>query len=622
MTRLLATSIFFAALVGCDDGSTPAATSPTGGAATSPTAAAPAQKPSASTAELASCTPTDLFILDWGGDAAPVQANGGKQTTKGSVYDQLGLCFTLVDGNDPEKQVKAYLAGTTPYLRFTSQMAEDFAGQLCANPDTCPVPIVQASWSVGGDHAVATAGIKTVSDAKGKRIGVQHKGPHGGLLVDWIVNDAKLKLSDVTIVEAPNLTGPDSPVSLFKEGKVDIAFVITPDAIALTSAEGGGVAGAHEVLSTADRARSIPDVYLVNPAYFAAHQEEVTKFVAGQIKGQENVVDLRKAYASKAGSVEYQRLLGQLIELMPGSLAGASPEDADGLVADCGFVGHPGNVDFFTNDANPTGWAYFAKRGAEVAGLLGYGANVPVLGGSPINWNDPIFAKILTKTQVAKGPRFDQAVVRQQIEAMEADGTFGANTRLSFTAMFPANSLEVDAKKYAPEFDRMLGLMPSYPNAPFVIRGHMDPTKMVAAIVKAGMAEGLIQQSGNSVDGYTYLMGGKPINIRTDRRLLGLATNPKYNGSYPKGENPRELDAAAREQSKQRADGTLAAFFAHAKAKGIVLDPTQFHTEGVGFAEPLIVKAQSPEEAAQNRRVEFSIVHVTSEAVTQSDFDL
>jgi len=91
---------------------------------------------------------------------------------------------------------------------------------------------------------------------------------------------------------------------------------------------------------------------------------------------------------------------------------------------------------------------------------------------------------------------------------------------------------------------------------------------------------------------------------------------------YAEGDNPRELATAAIEMTKQRADAVRDAFFAYSKNRGIALDESQVQTDGVGFAEPLVVKANNADEAALNRRVEFALVRVSAEAVTQSDFDL
>ena len=617
--------ILGASLVGCAEDPTQTAAAPSGAAAPTQTAPTPASKSTAST-ELAAGTPVDLPFLTWGGDAATIEANGGAQTTKGSVFDSLGLNFKLVNGNDPEVQVKAYLAGTTPYLRLTSQQIADVAPELCKSADTCPVPIDQLSWSTGGDHVVALGAFKTIADLKGgARIALQDKGPHGGLLADMIEVDAKLKFADVKIVMAKNLTGPDSPVSMLQSNPplADAAFVISPDVGTLISSipgAEGSVIGAHEILSTADRTRSIPDLYYVNPAYFKAHPEDVTKFVAGQNRGQELVVELQKAYNSSAGSDDYRRLLAQIMEIMGSDVPGEA--DAAGLIADCSFVGHPGNVAFFTDASNPTGWSYFAKRGAEVAVKLGYATKANPIGESPIDWNDPIFGKLLTKTEAAKGPRFDVVAVKHQIEQMEEDGSLATNTRLSFTAFFGENETSIDPAKYKVEFARIVELSHSYTGAPIVIRGHADPTHMIATAVKAGIAEGLIQQSGNTTDGYSYFMDGHAVNLKSDQRLLKLATDPRYNGSYPQGQSPKELASAAVQMTEARSSAVRDALIAFAKQSGSQIDATQIQVQGAGFADPLVVKASTPAEAAQNRRVEFSVVHVTAEAATQSDFAL
>lgn len=375
MRIILAAFLAIASLAGCDDGSGQGG-SAQGGASTATTAptdqASPAASPrKARSTELAAGTPTDLFFLDWGGDAATLDANGGPVTTKGSTMDRLGLNFRLVDGNSVREQVEAYKAGTTPYLRLTTQQAADVASELCGDgSDICPVPWVQLTWSAGGDHLVAVERIRTIADLTGGvRIGLQDYGPHGGLLVDVVEKDAKLPLDKVTIVKAPNLSGSDSPVTLLQQGKADAVFVITPDRDGLTSGNTvgdggeGSVKGAHEILSTAERTRSIADLYYVNPRFLTAHPDQARAFQVAVLMGQERVVEMRKAYDA-GGSEDYRALLAELGDLM-GSLPDGSEADAAGLIADCGFVGHPGNVAFFADASNPTGWSYFNKATAS-----------------------------------------------------------------------------------------------------------------------------------------------------------------------------------------------------------------------------------------------------------------
>lgn len=632
MRMIFATLIVFAALTGCGGDSTQSAPAQSGTDAASPAtqgapSAAPVKKRST---ELATGAPTPLYFIDWGGDAATLLANGGPSTTKGSVMDGLGLNFKLEDGNDVAVQVKAYRAGKTPYLRLTTQQAADVAPELCATPDLCPAPVAQLTWSTGGDHLVAVERLKTIADLTGGvRIAAQGYGPHEGLLVEVVETDAKLSLGKVQIVRAKNLTGDDSPVSLLQTGKADAAFVITPDRDLLTSGGSvgtgaeGSVKGAHEILSTAERTRSIADLYYVNPQYFASNKGEVVKFAVGVLMGQEEIVELQKAY-NAGGSEDYRTLLAELGDLM-GSLPDGSEADAAGLIADCSFVGHPGNVAFFTDDdaKSLVNWAYFNRRGAEVAVQLGYSKSPVTLPEGIIDWNLPIFKQNLAKTEVAKNvARFDAAAVRHDIEKMEEEGSFADNTRLSFTAYFPENETRVDGSKYEAEFARMLELGQTYTRAAIVIRGHADPTHMVANIIRAGIKAGVVQESGNASTGRTFFMEGRPLNLKSDRKIIKLATSPQFNGAYAEGDNPRELASAAIEMTKQRADAVRDAYFLFAKKHSVTLDESQVQTDGVGFAEPLVVKASTPDEAGLNRRVEFALVRVSAEAVTQSDFDL
>jgi len=513
MRHLFALVMSLVAFAGCetnfDAAPAPGGTDVTQVTTPSGPTAAPVKSRSA---ELAAGTPTPLYFIDWGGDAATLEANGGPSTTKGSVMDGLGLNFKLVDGNNVADQVKAYQAGQTPYLRLTTQQAADVAPELCQTADLCPVPVVQLTWSTGGDHLVAVDRIQTIADLKGGvKIAVQGYGPHEGVNVDAIEKDAKLKLTDVKIVRAKNLTGQDSPVSLLQEGKVDAAWVITPDMFLLTAGGNvgtgaeGSVKGAHQILSTAERTRSIADLYYVNPEFYASHKEEVVKFAVGVLKGQEEIVELKKAYDA-GGSEDYRALLVQLGDLM-GSLPDGSEADAAGLVADCSFVGHPGNVAFFTDDdaKSLTSWAYFNRRGGEVAVKLGYSKSPVTLPEGVVDWNLPIFKQYLEKTDVARNTaRFDAAAVRHSIEKMEEDGSFSDNTRLSFTAYFPENETRVDGSKYETEFARMLELGQTYTRAAIVIRGHADPTHMVANIIRAGVKAGVIQESGNASTGRTF----------------------------------------------------------------------------------------------------------------------
>jgi hypothetical protein len=259
----------------------------------------------------------------------------------------------LVPGDDFVQQVRDYRAGKSPFLRGTFHMIGLASEVIGADPRTKGVVVLQMTWSAG-DHLIARANLKTVTDLKGKTIALQQGGPHVGMLDD-VLKSAQLTWNDIQVVWTKDLTAsPDSPAELFrKRNDIDACFAITPDMVGLCgglhdtgSGAEGTVKGARVLVSTAELSRSIADVYVCRKDFFDANKELVTKFVAAYLKACEEIIDLRKAHESSP-SQAYRNLL-QMTQDIYGKTTIPVLEDADGLLADCTFVGYPGNVAFFT----------------------------------------------------------------------------------------------------------------------------------------------------------------------------------------------------------------------------------------------------------------------------------
>ncbi len=82
-----------------------------------------------------------------------------------------------------------------------------------------------------------------------------------------------------------------------------------------------------------------------------------------------------------------------------------------------------------------------------------------------------------------------------------------ANTIVDFTINFEPNQQEFSADQYGAEFNRALNAAATFGNARIVIRGHSDPTKTLIDFVKAGMAKGMIKQTGTQGN-YRYFYKG------------------------------------------------------------------------------------------------------------------
>ena len=297
-----------------------------------------------------------LPIITWGGDIATIFANGNQRNTAtGSIFDKHGLKFKLVREDVFTNQIKNYLSGKTPYLRGTLGMINSASDLLSKSSKTKPIVFYQMTWSAGGDALVVKNNIKKVKDLKGKTVALQADGPHVDYLAR-ILGDAGLKVSDIKIKWLPDLTGTDnSPMAAFYESDIDAAFVIIPDALALTS--GGNVGTGSEdsvkaakiLMSTKTANRVIADVYAVRSDYYQANKSKVHALAKALMEAEEALAKLISNRSSQASA--YKKAMTASADILldsPEALA-----DTEGLYADCEFVHFDGNVKFFTDSKYP-----------------------------------------------------------------------------------------------------------------------------------------------------------------------------------------------------------------------------------------------------------------------------
>ncbi len=565
-----------------------------------------------------------LPYITWGGDMATFYANGGLKTQPGTIFHHQNLNIELVPGDDFIGQVKNYMKGTTPFLRGTFRMIGMASEVIGADPRTRGVVFLQMTWSAG-DHLVVKKNIRTISDLKGKTIVLQNGGPHVGMLDD-ILKTANLKWSDIHVVWADDLTGtPDSPAEMFrKHRKYDACFVITPDMIGLcgglqdtgTGAE-GTVKGARVLVSTADLSRSIADVYVCRKDFYDANRDLITRLTAGYLKACEEVIDLKNQYESR-GSDKYMKLLKLTQDIYGSDVIPTLEEDAHGLLSDCTFVGHPGNVAFFTDKSNLHGFDAFNKSALDLAISRGYARKRYPLLPSTLDYNAPAFLNYLTKTKVVKAEKFNSEAVEKEIEELSSGGALDDRTIVSFTINFEPNQTTFSAQKYGKEYQRVIRMADKYGNAVIVIRGHSDPTKTLLELVRAGLKKGILKRTGTRGH-YRYSLNGKPLDLTTTDKIIRLIQSGQFEGVA--GTNPAQTMQSALLLSRRRAEAVRDSILQYAKQRKFEIDPSQIQAVGVGIKEPFIAKPTSMAEARQNMRVEFRLIRVTPEAATKSDFD-
>jgi hypothetical protein len=569
-------------------------------------------------------TQVQVPFIVWGGDVATFYANGGLKTQPGTIFNKLGLNINLIPGDDFIQQVRNYMSGESPMLRGTFHMIGMASEVIGSDPETKGVVLFQLTWSAG-DHAVARENIKTLKDLKGAKVCLQKGGPHEGLLDD-LLHDAGLTWKDVTVVWAKNLTGPDnSPSAMFKKDKsIDVCFVISPDMLGITSGlhnVGNGlegtVKGAKVLASTADRSRSIADVYVVRKDFFDANRQWCEKFTAGYLKACEDIVDMKKQYES-GGSKPFEAVLKMAQTIYGKEVIPTIEEDAFGLIMDCAYVGHQGNVKFFTAKNNPNGFEAFQQTALDLAEKRGYAKIRTGMMPSPIDWDSKVFADYLTKTSVGKKDKFRAEAVVNEIEALNAGGGLDKNTIYEFSINFLPNQEEFSSTQYGSEFQKVMELASKYGNAVIAVRGHSDPTKILLETVRAGLKKGVLKRTGTR-ENYQYYLKGQLLELSAVDKLSEAIKQGDFDGV--EDINPRETMQAALNLSRKRAEAVRNAVIEYARIKGLEIDKSQIQPVGVGIMEPIIPKPSNMAEAEKNMRVEFRLIRVKAEVINGTDFD-
>lgn len=515
-----------------------------------------------------------LPMITWGGDIATIYANGNqRKTASGSIFARHGLSYTLQREDVFANQVENYLSGKTPFLRGTLGMINSAGDLLAKNPATKPVVFYQLTWSSGGDALVVKSNIAKVKDLKGKTIAIQAYGPHMDYLAR-ILGDAGLTVKDVTIKWLPDLTATDnSPMAAFYEQDIDAAFVIIPDALALTSGGNIGtgaedsVKGARILMSTKTANRVIADVYAVRSDYYQANQGKVHSLAQALLEAEQGLKQLITQRAAR--SAEYQKTMSAAAELLLDSAQAVA--DTEGLYADCEFSGFDGNVQFFSDANYPRRLEKVSQEinsGLQQFGLIG---GTYQLAKASINYKKLDAGLVTEKVETS---RFNQDEVSKLVTRKQQQNALEEGELFSFDVFFKPNQTQFSADLYQDDFARVVDLAATYGGAIISVEGHSDPMGYLRAKKKnqPAVALGRIKQS-------------------------------------------------ARNLSLGRAQSVRDAIISYATSQGISMDPAQFATVGHGIAQPKTgicgsdpCAPKNADEWRSNMRVLFRIIQIEAEA--------
>ena len=419
---------------------------------------------------------SNLPIITWGADIGTIYANGNVlKTTPNSIFGKKGLSYRLTREDNFRTQLENYIQGDTPFLRGTLGMINSASDLLSGNPDLTPVVFYQLSWSTGGDALVVKDGIQTAKDLKGKTVAIQAYGPH----VDYlgrVLKDAGLSFSDIKVKWLPDLTGTDdTPMAALYEQDIDAAFVIIPDALALTSGGNTGsgaedsVQGARILMSTKTANRVIADVYAVRADYYKKHQGEIGKLTQALMASAEAVKGI--VSSRKTDAKEYNELMTASAKFLLDSPQAIA--DTEGLYADMGFVFFSGNTQMFENANHPRN---FANLNNELgASLQDFGLIKKPLITAKANLNYKSLSQGLSIVTAANKPKFNRDELSSLVSKKQQQGSLDEGELFSFEVFFGANQNDFPIDLYKTEFDKVIELSSTYGGAIITVEGHSDP---------------------------------------------------------------------------------------------------------------------------------------------------
>jgi ABC-type nitrate/sulfonate/bicarbonate transport system substrate-binding protein len=565
--------------------------------------------------ELALGEVLDVPYILWGGDVATFHANGGETTAPGSLFHKHGLKLRLTRGDNFDEQVKNYKDGKCAFLRGTMSMLGQVSEDLGGDERTHPVVFLQLTWS-RGDHLVSRGSLSTLNDLKGKKIALQKGGPHVGMLND-ILHTAQYKWSDVKVEWTDDVTGDKGPAERMRQDpSIDACFVITPDMEALTGGlekrgigEGKTIKDAKVLVSTAQMVRSIADVYACRKDYFDRHRDVVEKFTAGYLKAGEELMALKKEGKDQFAP-GYKQALGLARKLYGKDV----PDDAtaDGLVSDALFVGLPGNYSFFKDKGNLSGFDAKQKAALDLAVSLGDAKKRIDLLQADLD-----YGKVKSLGDLS-------AVVQAPPTARFSDNPRERNTLYSFSVHFEGGRSDFPEAQYGPHFQRAVEQASLFGNAMVSIRGHANAQEMVWIFRDTVLKRGIVTQKGDKF----FLKDGNEFPMNEMRAIVALIEKEGLGDVrfHAQGELGQQTLASylkvLQDLSEKRAASVRRAIIDYAQRHGYRLDESQMKSFGVGGLEPVVTfpKRNDYQEGGKNRRVEFRIIQVAAESITEAEF--
>ena len=177
-----------------------------------------------------------------------------------------GLNLRTAEFPDPQAIVHAFLRGELQVAQLTTVEAVDICSRA---PDRCPVVVLVLDESRGGDQVAARPDIRSLSELRGRRVGLTLStlGPY---VLGRALEREGLSLDDVQVRNMPL----EAMVDALAKGMVD-AVAFYPPYSELAYRDGV----ARKLFDSSAIPGEIFDVLVVRPDFYAAHGETLARLL-------------------------------------------------------------------------------------------------------------------------------------------------------------------------------------------------------------------------------------------------------------------------------------------------------------------------------------------------------
>jgi len=275
----------------------------------------------------------------WVGCAGGLVANGGLDTTPGSIYDKQGLkvSFKIID--DWTEGAAALATGNVDVMLTTTDVwAKDF-GQF-QDKGFGAHAFYMVDWSRGADGLIGRQGINSLEDLNGKTVAFAPYTPSHFLLWNGL-KESGLSTDQRGEIFAKAVHTKDGiePATLFAQQKVDAAVAWDPDMSDAVSKR----PGAKKIYDTRVANRLIADILVVSDQFARENPQTVVKFAQGWLEGVEFIKSQPTRAYTLIGTIKDFNIPTDLAKTMLGGVRLADYAD------NVSFFGTPGAESDYAN---------------------------------------------------------------------------------------------------------------------------------------------------------------------------------------------------------------------------------------------------------------------------------